>query len=95
MNDKDIVVNVDNAGGDATLKFEKAVNSKVINAGDSHRIQRCGGSFTKEPYMLTLTIDDPEGKHQRSARKRFLGRSREEGRVKKAVPKAAVKKKAG
>jgi len=60
VNDKDLVVNVDAPGGDATLKFEKAVNGKVINAGDPIEFKAVVESFTKEPYMLTMTIDDPK-----------------------------------
>jgi tetratricopeptide (TPR) repeat protein len=60
VNDKDLVVNVDNAGGDATLKFEKAVNAKAINPGDALEFKAVVDSFVKEPYMLTLTIDDPK-----------------------------------
>jgi len=57
---KDLIVNVDNAGGDATLKFEKAINQKVINVGDAIEFKGEVESFNKEPYMLTLTIDDPK-----------------------------------
>jgi tetratricopeptide (TPR) repeat protein len=57
---KDIVVNVDNAGGDATLKFDKAINQKAINVGDAMEFKGEVESFTKEPYMLSLTIDDPK-----------------------------------
>jgi len=57
---KDLVVNVDNAGGDATLKFEHPLNQKVINVGDAIEFKGIVDSFAKEPYMLTLTIDDPK-----------------------------------
>jgi tetratricopeptide (TPR) repeat protein len=57
---KDLIINVDNAGGDATLKFEKPLNQKAINVGDSFEFKAVVESFTKEPYMLTLTIDDPK-----------------------------------
>ena len=60
VNEKDLIVNVDNAGGDATLKFEHALNQKAINVGDSLEFKGVVDSFTKEPYMLTLTIDDPK-----------------------------------
>jgi tetratricopeptide (TPR) repeat protein len=60
VNDKDLVVNIDNAGGDGTLKFEKALNTKVINVGDAIEFKAVVDSFTKEPYMLTLTITDPK-----------------------------------
>ena len=58
--DKEIVANVDNAGGDVTLKFEKAINQKVLNAGDAFEFKGVVESFAPEPYMLTLTIDDPK-----------------------------------
>jgi tetratricopeptide (TPR) repeat protein len=57
---KDIIVNIDNAGGDATLKFDKAVNQKAINVGDAFEFKAEVESFTKEPYMLSLKIDDPK-----------------------------------
>jgi hypothetical protein len=60
VNDKDIVVNVDNAGGDGTLKFEKAINQKVINVGDKIEFKGVVDSYTKDPYMLTLNIDEPK-----------------------------------
>jgi len=60
VNEKDLVVNVDNAGGDATLKFEKALNAKVINVGDAIEFKGAIDSFTKDQYMLTLVIDDPK-----------------------------------
>jgi hypothetical protein len=58
--EKEIVANVDNAGGDATLRFEKALNQKVLNAGDAFEFKGVVDSFTANPYMLTLTIDDPK-----------------------------------
>ena len=60
MGDKEIVANVDNAAGDVTLKFEKAINQKVLNAGDAFEFKGVVDSFTPEPYMLTVTIDDPK-----------------------------------
>ena len=57
---KELVVNVDNAGGDATLKFEKPINQKVLNVGDALEFKGVVESFMKDPYMLTLTIDDPK-----------------------------------
>lgn len=58
--DKEIVANIDNAGGDATLKFEHPINQKVLNAGDAFQFKAVVDSFTANPYMLTLTIDDPK-----------------------------------
>ena len=60
LGDKEIVANVDNAAGDVTLKFEKAINQKVLNAGDAFEFKGVVDSFTPEPYMLTVTIDDPK-----------------------------------
>ncbi len=60
VNEKELVANIDNAGGDATLKFEKALNSKVINQGDAFEFKGVVESFNKQPYMLTLTITDPK-----------------------------------
>jgi len=58
--DKEIVANIDNAGGDATLKFDKPINQKVLNAGDAFSFKAVVDSFTGTPYMLTLTVDDPK-----------------------------------
>jgi hypothetical protein len=60
LGEKEIVANVDNAGGDVTLKFEKAINQKVLNAGDAFEFKAVVESFTPDPYMLTVTIDDPK-----------------------------------
>ena len=60
VNDKDIVANIDNAGGDVTLKFEKAINGKVLNPGDAFEFKGEVAAFNKEPYMITVTIDDPK-----------------------------------
>lgn len=60
LGDKEIVANVDNAGGDATLKFEKPINQKVLNVGDAFEFKAVVDSFTAEPYMLVLTVDDPK-----------------------------------
>lgn len=60
VNDKDLVVNVDDPAGDATLRFEKALNAKVIEPGTAIQFKGVVDSFTKEPYMLVLTIADPK-----------------------------------
>jgi len=57
---KEIVANVDNAGGDATLKFEHPVNTKVIQTGADFKFKGVIDSYTKDPYMLTFTITDPK-----------------------------------
>lgn len=51
---------MDNAAGDVTLKFEKAINQKVLNAGDPFEFKGVIESFVADPYMLTVTIDDPK-----------------------------------
>jgi tetratricopeptide (TPR) repeat protein len=56
----ELVASVDNAGGDATLKFEHKLNEKAINQGDAFQFKGVATAFTKDPYMLTLTIDDPK-----------------------------------
>lgn len=60
VNTKDLVASVDNASGDVTLKFEKPLNQKVLNAGDAFEFKGVVAAYTKEPYMLTVTIDDPK-----------------------------------
>ncbi|HWD99978.1 MAG TPA: hypothetical protein VG345_13105 [Bryobacteraceae bacterium] len=60
VNGKELVANVDNAGGDATLKFEHPLNTKVIQTGAAFKFKGVAESFVKDPYMLTLTIDDPK-----------------------------------
>ena len=67
VNPKELIVNVDNAGGDATLKFEQTLNAKVIEVGAPIEFKGVVDSFTKAPYMLTITIDEPKNGHQRSA----------------------------
>ena len=89
FNDKDLVVNVDNAGGDATLKFEHALNQKAINAGDSLEFKAVVESFTKEPYMLTLSVDDPKEAIKGLPDNAFSSAAP----TKKAAPKKAAPKK--
>jgi hypothetical protein len=60
LGEKEIVANIDNAAGDVTLKFDKAINQKVLNVGDAFEFKGVVDSFTPEPYMLTVTIDDPK-----------------------------------
>jgi len=57
---KEIVAGIDNAAGDVTLQFEKAVNQKVLNTGDAFEFKGELAAFTKAPYMLTIKIDDPK-----------------------------------
>ncbi len=90
VNEKDLVVNIDNAGGDATLKFEKALNSKVINVGDGIEFKAVVDSFVKEPYMLTLSVDEPKASIKGLPDNAFSAAPS----VKKAAPKKAAPKKA-
>lgn len=57
---KDLVANVDNAAGDVTLRFEHPLNTKEIEPGTAFKFKGVVDSYTKDPYMLTLTIDDPK-----------------------------------
>ena len=57
---KEIVAAVDNPSGDVTLQFEKPVNEKVVNQGDAFEFKAVVAKFTKDPYMLFLTVDDPK-----------------------------------
>jgi tetratricopeptide (TPR) repeat protein len=88
VGEKEIVANVDNAGGDATLKFEKAVNQKVLNAGDAFEFKGVVDSFTADPYMLVLKIDDPKESIKGLPDNAFTA-----GAAKKAPPKKVVPKK--
>jgi hypothetical protein len=87
VNEKDLVINVDNAGGDATLKFEKAVNQKAINVGDAIEFKAVVESFVKEPYMLTLSIDDPKESIKGLPDNAFSAAPVKKPPVKKAPPK--------
>ncbi len=73
------MANIDNAGGDATLKFEKTLNKKVIKAGDAFEFKGVVDSFTPDPYMLTLTIDDPKEMIKGYRRQSVRGSSGKEG----------------
>ncbi len=53
---KELLVNVDNAAGDATLKFENPLKG-TIDPGTAFKFKGVVESFVKEPYMLTLTAD--------------------------------------
>lgn len=88
VGDKELVVNVDNSGGDATLKFEKAVNAKVINVGADIEFKAVVDAFAKEPYMLTLTVDEPKESITGLPDNAFSAAPS----TKKAAPKAPAKK---
>ncbi len=59
---KDLLLNVDNAAGDATLRFENALKG-TIDPGTEVKFKGVVEEFTKEPYNLVLTVDkeDVEG----------------------------------
>ena len=59
---KELVVSVDNAAGDATLRFENPLKG-TVDPGTAFMFKGVVDSFTKAPYMLTLTADkdDVEG----------------------------------
>jgi hypothetical protein len=59
---KELVVSVDNAAGDATLRFENPLKG-TVDPGTAFMFKGVVDSFTKVPYMLTLTADkdDIEG----------------------------------
>jgi hypothetical protein len=89
VNDKDLVVSVDNAGGDATLKFESALNKKLLNVGDAFEFKAVVDSYTADPYMLTLTVDDPKEMIKGIDEKAFSPAPA----TKKATPRKTVPKK--
>ena len=59
---KELLVNVDNPAGDATLKFENPLKG-TVDPGTAFKFKGVIDSYAKEPYMLTLTADkeDIEG----------------------------------
>jgi len=87
INEKDIVANVDNVGGDVTLKFEKALNTKVLKEGDPFEFKGTVASYTKEPYMLTVAIDDPKEDIKGLPETAFSAAPARRAPVKKAAPK--------
>jgi len=93
VEEKALIVNVDNAGGDATIKFDKALNQKVINVGDAFEFKGVVESYAKEPYMLTLSIDDPKEAIKGLPENAFSAAATKKAPVKKAPPKGTGKKK--
>jgi tetratricopeptide (TPR) repeat protein len=87
VNPKDLVVNVDNAGGDVTLKFEQALNVKVIEVGAPIEFKGVVEAFTKEPYMVTLTIDDAKADIKGLPDTAFSGPAVHKPAARKAVTK--------
>ncbi len=59
---KELLVNVDNVAGDATLKFENALKG-TIDPGTAIKFKGVIDSYVKEPFMLTFTSEkeDVEG----------------------------------
>jgi hypothetical protein len=59
---KELLVNIDNLAGDATLKFETALKG-TIDPGTMVKFKGVVESFVKDPYMLTFTVEkeDVEG----------------------------------
>ena len=53
---KELLVNVDNLAGDATLKFETPLKG-TIDPGTAFKFKGVVDSYVKEPYMLTFTAD--------------------------------------
>jgi hypothetical protein len=53
---KELLVNVDNLAGDATIKFENPLKG-TIDPGTAMKFKGVVESFVKDPYMLTFTAD--------------------------------------
>lgn len=56
---KELLVNVDNAAGDCTLKFDMPLKG-MVDPGTEFKFKGVIDSFVKDPYMLNLSIDDPK-----------------------------------
>lgn len=56
---KEILVNIDNLAGDATLKFDEPLKG-MVDQGTAFKFKGVIDSFIKDPFMLTFTIDDPK-----------------------------------
>jgi hypothetical protein len=87
VGEKEIVANVDNAGGDVTLKFEHPVNQKVLNAGDAFEFKGVVEAFTPEPYMITLNVDDPKESIKGLPENAFSAAPAKKAPTKKPAPK--------
>jgi hypothetical protein len=60
---KELVVNVDNLAGDATLQFDAPLNG-TVDPGTTFKFKGTPDAFVKDPYMLTFTgmaKEDVEG----------------------------------
>ena len=53
---KELLVNVDNLAGDATLKFETPLKG-TIDPGTAFKFKGVVESFNKDPYTLVFTAD--------------------------------------
>jgi hypothetical protein len=53
---KELLVNVDSAMGDATLKFENPLKG-TVDPGTALKFKGVVDAFTKEPYMLSLNVE--------------------------------------
>ena len=56
---KELLVNIDNLAGDATLRFEEPVKG-MVDAGTAFKFRGVIDEFVKDPFMLTFKIDDPK-----------------------------------
>lgn len=56
---KELLLNIDNAAGDVTLRFENALKG-TIDPGTEVKFKGVVEEFKKDPYNLTMTIDDPK-----------------------------------
>jgi hypothetical protein len=55
----ELIVNVDDPGGDARLRFPLALKG-TIAAGTAVHFQGVARSYTRNPYRLTLDVEDGE-----------------------------------
>jgi hypothetical protein len=60
---KEVLLNVESAGGDVTLQFENPLKGMPLDPGTEVSFKGVVEAFVKDPYMLTLTADkeDVEG----------------------------------
>lgn len=56
---KELLVNIDNMAGDCTLKFDMPLKG-MVDPGTEFKFKGVIDSFVANPYMLTLSIDDPK-----------------------------------
>ncbi len=87
VGDKSLVVNVDNGAGDATLKFDTAIGQKAIEAGAAFEFKGVVDSLTREPYMLSLSVDDPKAEIKGLPESAFSAAPVRRTPVRKAAPK--------